>query len=214
VALARLESPEPPLSFVAGSCARVAGNAEPGYRFQQRWVVGPPRFSIERRSRVPSRRKTSASADHFGFDFVEIDTRSLDAITVDRKRGASTIHAADREEPVSVERSDAGCAKASKRTSTLFDRNVLAEDADTRDVSERRRIRPRRIRRRRRQRTVFRQPAARLDRSQSALLAAVLPNPTSFRVNAPSRYVRMRQAWILQQMNALGGEHHLTELSD
>ena len=52
----------------------------------------------------------------------------------------------------------------------------------------------------------FRQPAARLNRSQSALLAAALPNPTTFLVTAPSRYVRTRQAWILQQMNALGGE--------
>lgn len=60
----------------------------------------------------------------------------------------------------------------------------------------------------------FRQSAARLNRSQSALLAAVLPNPTLLRVNAPSRYVRTRQAWILQQMNAIGGEHHLTELDD
>ena len=40
----------------------------------------------------------------------------------------------------------------------------------------------------------FRQSAARLNRSQSALLAAVLPNPTLLRVNAPSRYVRTRQA--------------------
>jgi len=60
----------------------------------------------------------------------------------------------------------------------------------------------------------FRQPAARLNRSQSALLAAVLPNPTTFRVNSPSRYVRTRQGWILQQMNALGGERHINALDD
>jgi monofunctional biosynthetic peptidoglycan transglycosylase len=60
----------------------------------------------------------------------------------------------------------------------------------------------------------FRQSAARLNRSQSALLAAVLPNPTLFRVNAPSRYVRTRQGWILQQMSALGGEREMTQLDD
>jgi monofunctional biosynthetic peptidoglycan transglycosylase len=44
------------------------------------------------------------------------------------------------------------------------------------------------------------------------LLAAVLPNPTLFRVTSPSKYVRSRQGWILKQMNALGGETHLTKL--
>ncbi len=58
----------------------------------------------------------------------------------------------------------------------------------------------------------FKQPPARLNRSQSALLAAVLPNPIRLRVAAPSKYVRSRQAWILQQMNALGGEAHLSQL--
>ena len=40
----------------------------------------------------------------------------------------------------------------------------------------------------------------------AALLAAVLPNPIRFRADAPSGYVRSRQAWILRQMRQLGGE--------
>jgi monofunctional biosynthetic peptidoglycan transglycosylase len=32
----------------------------------------------------------------------------------------------------------------------------------------------------------------------------VLPNPIRFRVDAPSRYVRQRQAWIERQMSMLG----------
>lgn len=47
-------------------------------------------------------------------------------------------------------------------------------------------------------------PAARLDPAQAALLAAVLPNPVRYRVDAPSVYVRSRQAWILGQMRQLG----------
>lgn len=51
----------------------------------------------------------------------------------------------------------------------------------------------------------FRKPASRLNQEEAALLAAVLPNPHRFRVNAPSGYVRERQQWILQQMDQLGG---------
>ena len=42
--------------------------------------------------------------------------------------------------------------------------------------------------------------------SEAALLAAVLPNPLRFRADAPSGYVRSRQAWIMRQMGQLGGE--------
>ena len=53
-------------------------------------------------------------------------------------------------------------------------------------------------------RRYFRKPAAQLSRSEAALLAAVLPNPKRFRVDAPSNYVRQRQSWILGQMGQLG----------
>lgn len=52
----------------------------------------------------------------------------------------------------------------------------------------------------------FNKPASRLTMSEAALLAAVLPNPIRFKANAPSGYVRSRQAWILRQMRQLGGE--------
>lgn len=54
----------------------------------------------------------------------------------------------------------------------------------------------------------FRRPAGRLNAEQSALLAAVLPNPQRFKVNAPSRYVLSRQSWILAQMRRLGGRSY------
>jgi monofunctional biosynthetic peptidoglycan transglycosylase len=55
----------------------------------------------------------------------------------------------------------------------------------------------------------FRKPASKLTMSEAALLAAVLPNPVRFRADAPSGYVRSRQAWILRQMRQLGGEAFL-----
>lgn len=55
-------------------------------------------------------------------------------------------------------------------------------------------------------RTYFGKSAKRLTPSEAALLAAVLPNPRKFHANAPSEYLRGRQAWILSQMRQLGGE--------
>jgi monofunctional biosynthetic peptidoglycan transglycosylase len=47
-------------------------------------------------------------------------------------------------------------------------------------------------------------PAA-LSAEEAALLAAVLPNPRRYRVDAPSAYTRARQQWILRHMRQLGG---------
>lgn len=49
----------------------------------------------------------------------------------------------------------------------------------------------------------FKRPASQLSRQQAALLAAVLPNPLRFKVQAPSPYVYKRQHWILKQMRQL-----------
>jgi monofunctional glycosyltransferase len=51
----------------------------------------------------------------------------------------------------------------------------------------------------------FRKPAATLGPSEAAVLAAVLPNPIRLHANRPSAYVEERRAWILQQMDQLGG---------
>ncbi|WP_312383132.1 monofunctional biosynthetic peptidoglycan transglycosylase [Atlantibacter subterraneus] len=57
----------------------------------------------------------------------------------------------------------------------------------------------------------FNKPASQLSASQAALLAAVLPNPLRFKADAPSGYVRSRQAWILRQMRQLGGESFMAQ---
>lgn len=59
----------------------------------------------------------------------------------------------------------------------------------------------------------FAKPAARLDRYEAALLAAVLPAPEVYRVEAPTPYIRERQVWILRQMRGLGYQH-LAALED
>jgi monofunctional biosynthetic peptidoglycan transglycosylase len=62
-------------------------------------------------------------------------------------------------------------------------------------------------------RRYFSKDAGRLTQSEAALLAAVLPAPTRFKVQAPSRYVQRRQAWIQRQMAGLGGTSYLVQLN-
>ena len=58
----------------------------------------------------------------------------------------------------------------------------------------------------------FHIPAAKLTRSDSAVLAAVLPNPERLIAAAPSAYVQQRRDWILGQMQALGGPEMLGDI--
>jgi monofunctional biosynthetic peptidoglycan transglycosylase len=58
----------------------------------------------------------------------------------------------------------------------------------------------------------FHLTAARLTRSDAAILAAVLPNPQQLIASAPSAYVLKRRDWILGQMQALGGPEMLDEI--
>ena len=58
----------------------------------------------------------------------------------------------------------------------------------------------------------FHKSAARLTRSDAAVMAAVLPNPQRLLISAPSAFVERRRAWILDQMQALGGPEMLDEI--
>lgn len=63
-------------------------------------------------------------------------------------------------------------------------------------------------------RRFYRKPAAKLTPVEAATLAAVLPNPITFKVHAPSGYVFERRDWILSQMRGLGGPAYLRELAE
>ncbi|HEX9138165.1 MAG TPA: monofunctional biosynthetic peptidoglycan transglycosylase [Steroidobacteraceae bacterium] len=58
----------------------------------------------------------------------------------------------------------------------------------------------------------FHSNARRLDRSEAALLAAVLPSPERLKAQAPTPYVEARRDWILGQMSELGGPRYLDAL--
>lgn len=51
--------------------------------------------------------------------------------------------------------------------------------------------------------TYFNKPAAKLNRNQAAVIAAVLPNPRRWNPSKPTSYIVGRQSWILRQMNNL-----------
>jgi monofunctional biosynthetic peptidoglycan transglycosylase len=50
----------------------------------------------------------------------------------------------------------------------------------------------------------FGKSAGNLTKEESALIAAILPNPVRMSAVKPSRYVRERQLWITGQMDNLG----------
>ena len=59
----------------------------------------------------------------------------------------------------------------------------------------------------------FAKDAEKLNRTESALLAAVLPNPVIYHVDKPSSYIVKRQRWILGQIRGLGGSGYLSALN-
>ncbi|HQQ94972.1 MAG TPA: monofunctional biosynthetic peptidoglycan transglycosylase [Bacteroidia bacterium] len=52
----------------------------------------------------------------------------------------------------------------------------------------------------------FGKPASKLNKEQSAAIAAILPNPLRYKANPPGSYIVKRKAWIMQQMNYWGNQ--------
>ena len=61
-------------------------------------------------------------------------------------------------------------------------------------------------------RHLLKRKSTRLNFSQAALMASVLPAPNYFNLKHPSSRVRRKQRWIKQQMRQLGGLHYLKRL--
>ena len=149
-------------------------------------------------------------ADHWGFDFKSIDDSIRDSRRGKRLRGASTI-SQQVAKNLFLWKSPSFVRKGLEAWFTVliellwpkqrivemhlnlaeFGRGIYGVDAASRQY--------------------FRKRASRLTAAESALLAAVLPNPIRLKVGAPSRYVRGRQNQILLQMRALGGTSYLAD---
>ena len=54
----------------------------------------------------------------------------------------------------------------------------------------------------------FGKSASKISRGESALIAAILPNPLKWDPASPTPYIRGRQQWILWNMNNIGPLHY------
>jgi monofunctional glycosyltransferase len=61
-------------------------------------------------------------------------------------------------------------------------------------------------------RKYFKKSAAKLNKTQAAMIDACLPNPKKYVVNPPSKYINRRYPWILTQMNNLEGDEDIALL--
>jgi monofunctional glycosyltransferase len=199
----------PTTAFIVADRVRAAFAPPRDYRFQHRWVDWAQISRSTKLAVIAS--EDQRFAEHFGFDFVQIERALAERDRGVSTRGASTI-TQQTAKNLFLWGGQSWIRKGLEAYFTLLievfwpKQRILEVYLNIAEfgqgawgvgaASER----------------YFKQPPARLNRSQSALLAAVLPNPTLFRVAAPSKYVRSRQAWILKQMNALGGETHLSQL--
>lgn len=50
----------------------------------------------------------------------------------------------------------------------------------------------------------FNKPAIKLNKNESAAIAAILPNPLKYKANPSTPYIEQRKYWILRQMNFFG----------
>ena len=58
----------------------------------------------------------------------------------------------------------------------------------------------------------FKKPAENLTRTESAKIAASLPNPKKYTVNPPSAYITKRYPWVLRQMSNLHDDPDIERL--
>jgi monofunctional biosynthetic peptidoglycan transglycosylase len=58
----------------------------------------------------------------------------------------------------------------------------------------------------------FKKPAAKLSRTEAAMIASSLPNPVKYTVKPLSRFVAARYPWVLLQMNNLDGDPDIRQI--
>jgi monofunctional biosynthetic peptidoglycan transglycosylase len=201
---------DPPFTaFMVESRIGALFSSEPGYQFRHEWRDWD-RISKNAALAVVAS-EDQLFPDHNGFDFRQID-KALEARERGRRvRGASTI-SQQVAKNLFLWSGQSWLRKALEAGITVlieltwdkrrilevylnaaeFGRGTYGVEAASRRF--------------------FRKDASGLTSAEAALLAAVLPAPRHFKVEAPSPYVRRRQGWIERQMAALGGTAYLAEL--
>jgi monofunctional biosynthetic peptidoglycan transglycosylase len=201
---------DPPFTaFMLESRVRAAFSSEPGYEFRHEWRDWN---AISKQAAVA----VVASEDqnfpyHHGFDFKQIDRALEERERGRRVRGASTI-SQQVAKNLFLWPGQSWVRKGLEAGITVLIEglwnkqrilevylNVAEFGRGTYGVQAA-------------SRRFFGKDAARLNSADAALLAAVLPAPKRLRADAPSNYVRRRQAWIQRQMASLGGPSYVAQL--
>jgi monofunctional glycosyltransferase len=201
---------DPPFSmFMLASRAEalVAGNDD--YKFRQEWRDWG---AISKHAAIA----VVASEDqqfpvHRGFDFKQIDKAFADRERGRRVRGASTI-SQQVAKNLFLWKGQSWFRKGLEAGITVLIESCWSKQRILEVYLNIAEFAPGTYGVQAASRRFFRRDAASLTRAQAALLAAVLPAPSRLKVQAPSRYVQRRQAFILRQMGALGGPAYLAAL--
>ncbi len=201
--------PVPLTSFMLQDRVAALSSDDDGYRFAHDWV--PWRDISPHAAVAVIAAEDQKFPDHWGFDFESIDKAVSDAKRGRRLRGASTV-SQQVAKNLYLWPGQSWARKGLEAWFTLliealwpkqrilevylnsaeFGRGTWGVEAASRRY--------------------FRKDADRLNRSEAALLAAVLPAPKRYRADRPGPYVRKRQAWIQRQMAALGGPAYVSNL--
>lgn len=202
---------DPPVStFMMGDRWEAALRDEPGYRFAYHWV---DREDISPHLQIAViAAEDQRFVDHHGFDLVEIGNAVSARMQGRSSRGASTL-SQQTAKNLFLWSGQSWIRKGLEAWLTVwiewlwpkqrilevylniaeFGSGAFGVEA----ASQR----------------YFSTSARNVGPAQSALLAAVLPNPSIYRVDQPGPRVRQRQQWIQRQVRAIGGVAHLQELA-
>ena len=200
----------PPITmFMAADRLQAAIARDRSYRFRHEWVALPDMSTNIKVAVIAAEDQRFAS--HFGFDLIEIDKALGARRGHGSGRGASTI-SQQTAKNLFLWSGHSWIRKGLEAWLTLWieacwpKKRILEVYLNSAEFGP----------------GVFGAGAAsdfffgrspgQLSTSESALLAAVLPNPIRFSVAAPSTRVRQRQQWIEQQIRALGGASYLDRL--
>ena len=187
----------------------IASTSKPQYAVRQQWVDWAQISPQMKIAVIASEDQTFP--DHYGFDFKSINKALDERESGRRVRGASTI-SQQVAKNLFLWSGQSWARKALEAWFTIWIEmlwpkqrilevylNVAQFGRGTWGIEAA-------------SRRYFGKPAARLTRYEAALLAAVLPSPTRYRVVNPGPYVRERQQWIVGQMGRLGGPRLLEGL--
>jgi len=198
---------DPPLTmFMAADRLQAAFARDRTYQFRHQWVALRDLSAHVRIAVIAAEDQRFAS--HFGFDFIEIDKALETRRGGGSGRGASTI-SQQTAKNLFLWSGQSWIRKGIEAWLTLWIEVCWSKGRILEVYLNIAEFGPGVFGAGAASEHFFRHPPDRLTATESALLAAVLPNPLRYSAAAPSKKVRDRQRWIERQMQLLGGASYL-----